>query len=95
MLAACLKCVVPQLLCKKIPSSRVAVHEILLQHDALPNTIRNGKTSEVRGIIESSRAQGIQLEAGNISPEEAYMKASNKEAFKKFLPTLDELIKAE
>ena len=100
LLAGCLTCIVSQLLCKKIPSGRVAVHEILLQHDALPNTIRIGKTSEIRGIIESSRAQGmllmdssiaIQLEAGNISPEEAYMKAANKDAFKKFLPTLDEL----
>jgi twitching motility protein PilT len=100
LLAGCLTCIVSQLLCKKIPSGRVAVHEILLQHDALPNTIRIGKTSEVRGIIESSRAQGmllmdssiaIQLEAGNISPEEAYMKAANKDAFKKFLPTLEAL----
>ena len=33
----------------------------------------------------------IQLEAGNISPEEAYMKAANKDTFKKFLPKLDEL----
>ena len=100
LLAGCLTCIVSQLLCKKIPSGRVAVHEILLQHDALPNTIRTGRTSEVRGIIESSRAQGmmlmdssiaIQLEAGNISPEEAYMKAANKDAFKKFLPTHDDL----
>ena len=74
--------------------------EILLQHDALPNTIRTGKTSAVRGIIESSSAQGMrlmdssiaaQLNAGNISPEEAYMKAANKDEFKKFLPTLEEL----
>lgn len=103
MLASCLTCVVSQLLCKKIPSGRVAVHEILLKHDALPNTIRTGKTSEVRGIIESSRAQGMrlmdtsiamQLNAGNISPEEAYMKAANKDEFRKFLPTLEELTEA-
>jgi twitching motility protein PilT len=100
MLAGCLSCIVSQLLCRKIPSGRVAVHEILLQHDALPNTIRTGRTSEVRGIIESSRAQGMclmdsslmtQLTAGNIAPEEAYMKAANKDVFKKFLPTLEEL----
>lgn len=104
MLASCLRCVVSQLLCKKLPSGRVAVHEILLQHDALPNTIRTGKTSEVRGIIESSKAQGMrlmdssiaeQLKAGNISPEEAHMKAANKEAFQQFLPTLEELTEAD
>jgi len=100
LLAGCLTCVVSQLLCKKQPSGRVAVHEILLQHDALPNTIRTGKTSEIRGIIESSSTQGMclmdssiaaQLNAGNISPEEAYMKASNKDMFKQYLPSLNEL----
>ena len=100
LLAGCLSCVVSQLLCKKQPSGRVAVHEILLQHDALPNTIRSGKTSDIRGIIESSSTQGMclmdnsiaaQLKEGNISAEEAYMKASNKEAFKQYLPTVDEL----
>ncbi|GHB95714.1 type IV pilus twitching motility protein PilT [Cerasicoccus arenae] len=94
MLAGCLSCVVSQLLCKKVPKGRVAVHEILLKHDALPNTIRSGRTSAIRGIIESSMAQGMtmmdfsikkQLEAGNITGNEAYMKAADKEAFKQYL----------
>jgi twitching motility protein PilT len=94
MLASCLSCVVSQLLCKRQPKGRVAVHEILLKHDALPNTIRTGKISAIRGIIESSRAQGMImmdasikkcLDEGLITPEEAYMKASNKEAFLPFL----------
>jgi len=94
MLAGCLSCVVSQLLCKKQPKGRVAVHEILLKHDALPNCIRSGKTSAVRGIIESSMARGMtmmdasikkQLDAGNITGNEAYMKAADKEAFKQYL----------
>ena len=94
MLASCLSCVVSQLLCKRQPKGRVAVHEILLKHDALPNTIRTGKISAIRGIIESSRSRGMclmdgsikeKLDAGLITPEEAYMKASNKE---EFLPLL-------
>ena len=94
MLASCLSCVVSQLLCKRQPKGRVAVHEILLQHDALPNTIRTGKISAIRGIIESSRARGMclmdnsikeKLDAELITPEEAYMKASNKEEFLPFL----------
>lgn len=94
MLSGCLSCVVSQLLCKKVPKGRVAVHEILLKHDALPNTIRSGRTSAIRGIIESSMAQGMtmmdfsikkQLEAGNITGNEAYMKAADKEAFKQYL----------
>jgi twitching motility protein PilT len=95
MLGGCLSCVVSQLLCKRLPKGRVAVHEILLRHDALPNTIRSGKISAIRGIIESSRAQGMImmddsikkcLDGGLIAPEEAYMKANNKEAFLPFLP---------
>jgi twitching motility protein PilT len=100
MLASCLTCVISQLLCKKQPTGRIAVHEILLKHEALPNAIRTGKTSEVRGIIESSRSEGMrlmdsslaeQLKAGNLSPQEAYMKANNKELFKKNLPSFNDL----
>lgn len=94
MLASCLSCVVSQLLCKRLPKGRVAVHEILLKHDALPNTIRTGKISAVRGIIESGSAQGMclmdnsimaRLEEGVISAQEAYMKSTDKE---RFLPLL-------
>jgi twitching motility protein PilT len=90
MLASCLRGVVSQLLCKKVGGGRVAVNEILLKHDALPNCIRSGKISNIRGIIESSMAEGMttmdsswmkQLQAGNISGHEAYMKAADKNQF--------------
>ncbi|MCB1123724.1 MAG: PilT/PilU family type 4a pilus ATPase [Verrucomicrobiae bacterium] len=90
MLAGCLRGVISQLLCKKIGGGRVAVNEILLKHDALPNCIRTGKISNIRGIIESSMADGMvtmdsslmkQLQAGNISGHEAYMKAADKNQF--------------
>ncbi|WOO39418.1 PilT/PilU family type 4a pilus ATPase [Rubellicoccus peritrichatus] len=93
MLAGCLSGVVSQLLCKKLPKGRVAVHEILLKHDALPNCIRSGKISNIRGIIESSMAEGMttmdhslmsRLNEGVISGREAYMKASNKSQFESF-----------
>lgn len=96
MLANSLSCVVSQLLCKRQPRGRVAVHEILLKHEALPNTIRTGRISAIRGIIESGSAQGMRLmdssikqclAAGEISEEEAYMKASDKEAFALLLKT--------
>lgn len=91
MLASCLTGVVSQLLCKKQGGGRVASHEILLSHEALPNCIRTGKISNIRGIIESSMNSGMTtmdatlqrlLNAGTISGEEAYMKASNKDQFK-------------
>jgi twitching motility protein PilT len=69
----------------------VAVHEILLKHDALPNTIRTGKISAIRGIIESSTKDAMCLmdnsimeryQNGEITAGEAYMKATDKERFK-------------
>lgn len=93
MLGSCLNGVVSQLLCKKVGGGRVAAHEILLKHDALPTCIRSGKISKVRGIIESSMAQGMitmdasltnLMQANQITPEEAYMKAANKDLFEKY-----------
>ncbi|HTJ78303.1 MAG TPA: PilT/PilU family type 4a pilus ATPase [Rariglobus sp.] len=90
MLASCLAGVVSQLLCKRIPKGRCAVHEILLQHEALPNTIRSGQISNVRAIIEGGGADGMitmdqslqaRIADGSIEPKEAYMKSANKAAF--------------
>jgi twitching motility protein PilT len=90
MLAGCLAGVVAQLLCKRIPKGRCAVHEILLQHEALPNTIRMGQISNIRGIIESGSADGMitmdnslmaRVKDGTVEAKEAYMKGSNKALF--------------
>jgi twitching motility protein PilT len=90
MLAGSLAGVVSQLLCKRVPKGRCAVHEILLQHEALPNTIRSGQISNIRAIIEGSGADGMatmdqslmaRVKDGSIEPKEAYMKAANKAMF--------------
>ncbi|MBI5769843.1 MAG: PilT/PilU family type 4a pilus ATPase [Verrucomicrobia bacterium] len=90
MLSSCLAGVVAQLLCKKIPKGRCAVHEILLTHEALPNTIRSGQIANIKSIIESSGADGMitmdnslmaRVTDGTIEAKEAYMKASNKAPF--------------
>ena len=95
MLAECLQAVVSQLLCRKIGGGRIACHEILLWTEGLPNTIREGAISNIRTIIESSKGMGMRsmdgglkelMEQGIISPEEAYMKASDKKMFHEFLP---------
>ena len=95
MLAECLQAVVSQLLCRKIEGGRIACHEILLWTEGLPNTIREGAISNIRTIIESSQGMGMRsmdgglkelMEQGIISPEEAYMKASDKKMFHEFLP---------
>ncbi|HVU34197.1 MAG TPA: PilT/PilU family type 4a pilus ATPase [Opitutaceae bacterium] len=90
MLSSCLAGVVAQLLCKRVPKGRCAVHEILLQHEALPNTIRSGQISNIKSIIESSGADGMvtmdnslmaRVKDGTIEAREAYMKAANKAMF--------------
>jgi twitching motility protein PilT len=90
MLAGCLAGIVAQLLCKKIPKGRVAVHEILLQHESLANTVRTGQIANIRQIIESGGTDGMilmdtslmnRLKEGTIEPKEAYFKAANKALF--------------
>ena len=90
MLSSCLAGVVSQLLCKRVPNGRCAVHEILLPHEALPNTIRSGQISNIRAIIESGSNDGMitmdnslmaRVKDRTIEPREAYMKAANKALF--------------
>jgi twitching motility protein PilT len=94
MLSSCLAGVVAQLLCKKIPKGRCAVHEILVTHEALPNTIRSGQISNIKSIIESGGSDGMitmdnslmnRIKDGTIEPKEAYMKAANKATFASLL----------
>ena len=94
MLAGCLSGVVAQLLCKKQPKGRVAVHEILLRHEALPNVIRTGQIANIRAIIESGKNDGMttmdwslmdRVKDGSISAKEAFMKSSNKATFQHLL----------
>ena len=90
MLSSCLAGVVAQLLCKRIPKGRCAVHEILLNHEALPNTIRSGQIANIKSIIESGGADGMitmdnslmaRVKDGTITAKEAYMKAATKATF--------------
>jgi twitching motility protein PilT len=91
MLAESLRGIVSQLLCQQKDGGRVAVHEILLTHGALPNCIRTHSLSNIRNIIDQNRDQGMismdaslrkLLEDGLITQEEAYMKAIDKTQFK-------------
>jgi twitching motility protein PilT len=94
MLAGCLSGIVAQLLCRRIPKGRCAVHEILLSHEALANTVRSGQIANIRQIIESGGADGMilmdtslmnRVKDGTIEAKEAYMKAANKAAFTSLL----------
>lgn len=96
MLAASLRGVVAQLLCKRVDRpGRTAVHEIMFATPAVSAIIREGATQKLYDVITGGKAEGMQfmdesiwqkLRDGMISPEEAYMKAIDKTRFKKFLP---------
>lgn len=89
MLAESLRAIVSQLLCKKTGGGRVAVHEILLDHVALPHCIRTNPKN-IENIIGQNRERGMitmdaslteLLKQNLITREEAYMKAADKTQF--------------
>lgn len=97
MLAASLRGVLAQLLCKRSDKpGRVAVHEIMFATPAVSAIIREGATQKLYDVITGGKNEGMQfmdesiwskLQAGMIAPQEAYMKAIDKTRFKRFLPT--------
>jgi twitching motility protein PilT len=96
MLAASIRGVVAQLLCKRVDRpGRTAVHEIMFATPAVAAIIREGATQKLYDVITGGKGEGMRfmdesiwekLRAGMISPQEAYMKAIDKTRFKKFLP---------
>ena len=96
MLANSLRGIVAQLLLKKADGSgRVAVNEILIANAAVSAIIREGASQKLQDVIVAGKAQGMQfmddaiwalLQQGIVSPHEAFMKAIDKNLFKKFLP---------
>jgi twitching motility protein PilT len=96
MLAASLRGVLAQLLCRRVDKpGRVAVHEIMFATPAVSAIIREGATQKLYDVITGGKGEGMQfmdesiwskLREGIISPEEAYMKAIDKTRFKHFLP---------
>ena len=90
MLSESLKGVISQTLCKKIGGGRVAAREIMLGMPAISNLIREGKTFQLPGVIQTSKRLGMNtlndalLEYVNdkvVEPKEAYMKAVDKTSF--------------
>jgi twitching motility protein PilT len=95
MLAESLKGVIAQVLLKaKDGKSRMAAWEILVGTSAIGNLIREGKIHQIPSIIQTGKKDGMQLldqhileflMSGQITAEEAYMKANNKQAFMQHL----------
>src|ERR1051325_6733735 len=88
MLADSLKAVIAQTLLKKVGGGRVAAQEILLANPAVSNLIREGKTFQLVSAMQTGRAKGMILlndalldlvKRGLVAPEEAWLKAVDKE----------------
>jgi twitching motility protein PilT len=96
MLASSLRGVVAQLLMKRVDRpGRLAVNEILFANAAVAAIVREGATQKLQDVLSGGRAEGMQLmddaimkvlKEGIVSPEEAYMKAIDKQKFIGFLP---------
>jgi twitching motility protein PilT len=90
MLSESLRGVIAQILCKKIGGGRVAAREILLTIPAVSNLIREGKTFQIPSIMQTNRKGGMVtlndalmelVDAKQVEPKEAYMKAVEKAGF--------------
>ena len=91
MLSESLRGVVAQVLCKKQGGGRVAAYEVLVANSAVANLVREGKTFQLKSVMQTGRRQGMQtmndhllehVKNGLITPEEAYMKSNDKQTMK-------------
>ncbi|MBI4681633.1 MAG: type IV pilus twitching motility protein PilT [Nitrospirae bacterium] len=95
MLSESLKGVLCQQLLKRIDKpGRLAALEILFCKTSIANLIREAKTFQIPSMIQTGKGEGMQLldqsimdflMKKQISPEEAYLKANDKNAFEKFI----------
>jgi twitching motility protein PilT len=90
MLGESLRGVIAQQLLRTVDGKRCAALEILGVTPAVANLIREGKTFQIPSVIQTGRAQGMQLmdqsiqellTAGKVSREEALKFATNKALF--------------
>ena len=94
-LADSIRAVLSQALFKRIDiKGRIAVMEVLIATNAVRTLIRESKTHQIQSALQTGRKYGMQtldeaiatyLEAGRISPAEAYMKCVDKEKFRPYL----------
>ena len=73
---------------------RVAAYEVLIGTSAVANLIREGKTVQLKSVMQTGRNLGMQtmndhllqhVKNDLITPEEAYMKSNDKQLMKSLL----------
>ncbi len=88
LLGESLKGVVAQTLCRQIGGGRIAAFEVLVVNVPVAAHIREAKTFMIPSVMQTSRSLGMQtfgedltrlVLRGKITPEEAYIKAVDKE----------------
>ncbi len=98
MLSESLRGVVAQMLCKKKGGGRVAAYEVLIANPAVANLIREGKTFQLKSVMQTGRALGMQtmndhlielVKTGKVEPVEAYLKSNDKQVIKDMLAKND------
>lgn len=91
MLAESLKGVIAQVLCKKKEKGRAAAYEILIGNSAVSNLIREGKTNQLKSIMQTGKKEGMMtmndsllalVKSGAVDAKEAYVKAVDKQGLK-------------
>jgi twitching motility protein PilT len=91
MLAESLKGVISQVLCKKKEKGRAAAYEILMGNSAVSNLIREGKTNQLKSIMQTGKKEGMLtmndsllalVKSGVVDSKEAYVKAVDKTGLK-------------
>jgi twitching motility protein PilT len=97
MLSESLRGVISQTLCKKIGGGRAAALEVLIVTPAIGNLIRDAKTFQIPSMMQVGKASGMAtlnealLELVTkklVAPEEAYLKAVDKQGFEASLKRL-------
>jgi len=96
-LADGIRAVIAQVLFKRVDrKGRCAALEILIANSAVRNLIRESKTFQLPSMIQTGKKYGMMLlddaiqellNKGWISPDEAYMKANDKQRFRQLLKT--------
>jgi twitching motility protein PilT len=94
MLSESLRGVISQVLCKRTGGGRAAAYEVLLATSAAQNLIREGKTFQIKSLMQTGRAQGMQsmndhlfdlVRTNVIEMKDAYVKAYDKAGFREQL----------
>lgn len=96
MLSNSLRGVVAQVLMRRVDKpGRKAINEILIVNPAASAIIREGATQKLQDVLVGGKSEGMQfmddaifeaLKSGIVGPEESFMKATDKNRFKPFLP---------